>query len=77
MWNLSVSTLARLEGFHIRVAYKMAREHQPRWGANHVWIYAKLTDVLKECGMWTIAEYIHKQCNTIAMYVAPQPILEA
>jgi hypothetical protein len=26
-WNLSASTLARLEEFHIHVAYKMAWEH--------------------------------------------------
>jgi hypothetical protein len=76
-WNLSASTLARLEGFHIRVAYKMAWEHQPRRGANHIWIYRKLADVLEECRMKTIVEYIHNQCNTIAMYVATQSILEA
>jgi hypothetical protein len=26
-WNLTASALARLEGFHIHVAYKMVREH--------------------------------------------------
>jgi hypothetical protein len=26
-WNLTASALARLEGFHIHLAYKMAREH--------------------------------------------------
>ncbi len=26
-WNLTASALARLEGFHIHTAYKMAREH--------------------------------------------------
>ncbi len=70
MWNLSASALARLEGFHIRVAYKMAWEDQPRQGANHFWIYPKSADVLEECRMWTIAKYTHKQCNTIAVYVA-------
>ncbi len=55
-WNLSASTLARLEGFHISVAYRMAWEHQPRLGANHVWVYPKSVDVLEECGMWTMAE---------------------
>ncbi len=76
-WNLSASALARLEGFHIRVAYKMAREHQPRRSANRVWIYPKLTDVLEECGMQTIAEYIHKGRDIIAVYVVTRPILEA
>jgi hypothetical protein len=75
-WNLSASALVRLEGFHICVEHKMAREHQPRWGANHVWIYPKLADVLEECRMRTIAKYIHKQCNTIAVSVEKWPILE-
>jgi hypothetical protein len=60
-WNLTASALARLEGFHIRAAYKMAQEHRPRQGANHVWTYPRSADVLEECGMWTIAEYINKQ----------------
>jgi hypothetical protein len=77
MWNLSAFALASLEGFHILVAYKMVQEHQPRRGANHVWMYPKLVDLLEECGMRTIAEYIHKQHNTIAVYVATRSILEA
>ena len=51
MWNLTAPALARLEGFHICVAYEMAREHQPRWGSNHAWTYPRLVDVLEECGM--------------------------
>ncbi len=56
-WNLSASSLARLEGFHIRVAYRMAREHQPRQGANHAWVYSKSADVfggvrdVDDCGV--------------------------
>jgi hypothetical protein len=76
-WNLTASTLVRLEGFHIHVAYEMAQEHQPRQGANHAWIYPRSADVLEECGMQTIAEYICKQRDTIAVYVATRPILEA
>jgi hypothetical protein len=30
MWNLTKALLARLERFHIRAAYEMAREHKPR-----------------------------------------------
>jgi hypothetical protein len=59
-WNLTASALARLERFHIRVAYKLAREHQPKQGANHAWTYPRSADVLEECGMRTIAEYIRK-----------------
>ncbi len=35
-WNVTQTTLARLEGFHIRAAYQMAKEHKPRKGPNHV-----------------------------------------
>jgi hypothetical protein len=59
-WNLTATALARLEGFHIRMAYTMAREHQPRRGANHAWTYPRSADVLEECRMQMIAEYI---CN--------------
>ncbi len=60
-WNLTAPALARLEGFHIHVAYKMAREHQPRQGANHAWTYPRLANVLEECGMQMSVEYICKQ----------------
>jgi hypothetical protein len=76
-WNLAASALARLEGFHIRTAYKMAQDHQLRQGANHVWTHPRSADVLEECGMLTIAEYIRKQRDTIVVYVATRPFLEA
>jgi hypothetical protein len=59
-WNLMGSALARLEGFHICVVFRMAWEHRPRQGANRIWVYPKSVDVLEECGMWTIVEYICK-----------------
>ena len=76
-WNLTQSALARLEGFHVRAAYKMARKHQPRRGANKVWVYPKSADVLEECKMVTIAEYIQVCRQTIATYVATRPIFTA
>jgi hypothetical protein len=76
-WNLTSSALARLEGFHVCAAYKMARKHQPKRGANGVWVYPKMADVLEECGMATIAVYIQSPCQTIAIYVATRPIFKA
>jgi len=32
-WVLSSAVLARLEGFHLRAAYRMAKKHVPRRGA--------------------------------------------
>jgi hypothetical protein len=76
-WNLTNSALARLKGFHVCAAYKMARQHQPKRGANGVWVYPKMADVLEECGMATIAACIQSCRQTIAMYVATRPIFKA
>ncbi len=67
--------MARLEGFHIRAAYRMAKEHVPRWGANLQWVYPSSAAVLEECGMHTIQQYIDVQRETIAKYVVGRSIL--
>ncbi len=77
-WNLTNSALARLEGFHVCVVYKMARTHQLKRGANGVWVYPKTADVLEKCSMTTITVYhIQSRRQTIAMYVATRPIFKA
>ena len=55
-WVLSPTALARLEGFHIRAAYRMAKRNRPRRGPGNQWVYPKSEDVLEECGMHTIGE---------------------
>jgi hypothetical protein len=75
-WIISLQTMARLEGFYIRAAWRMAQRHKPRWGPRKEWIYPKSADVLKECGMKTIAEYIQIRRQMIAVYVATRPILQ-
>jgi hypothetical protein len=72
-WNLTQTALARLEGFHIRAAYQMAKEHKPRKGPNHVWIYPATSDVLKECGMNSIAHYIGVRREKIFRYMVNRP----
>jgi hypothetical protein len=74
-WVLSTAALASLEGFHIRAAYRMVVRHKPRRGPGNRWIYLKLKDVLEECGMSTLEEYIAIRRQTIAVYVATRPIL--
>ncbi len=76
-WNLTNSALARLEGFHVCAAYKMARKHWPKRGANGVWVYPKTVDVLEECGVATIAAYIRSRRQTIAVYMATRPVFKA
>ena len=73
-WVLSKTALARLEGFHIRAAYKMAKENVPRRGPDRRWEYPKSEDVLKECGLQTIGEYIKVRRDTIAAYVVDRSI---
>ena len=53
-WVLSPAVMARLEGFHIHAAYRIAKEHTPRRGMNRQWIYPPSNKVLEECGMHMI-----------------------
>ncbi len=73
-WVISKLVLARLEGFHIRAAYKMAKHHVPRHGLDRRWIYPKSEDVLEEYGLCTIVEYIKKRRDTMAAYVVERSI---
>jgi hypothetical protein len=75
-WVISPQAMARLEGFHIRATWLMAQRHKPRQGLRKEWVYPKSEDVLKECGMKTIAEYVQIHRQTIAVYVATRPILQ-
>jgi hypothetical protein len=74
-WVLSRMTLARLEGFHIRAAYRMVKMHKPKWGPGRTWIHPRLVDVLQECGLKTMEEYIGIRWQTMAVYVATRLIL--
>jgi hypothetical protein len=68
--------MAWLKGFHIQAAYQMAKMHKPRRGPRNEWIYPRSEDVLKECGMKTIAKYVQIRQQTIVVYVATRPILQ-
>ncbi len=73
-WVLSPAALARLEGFHLRAAYRMAKKHVPRRGPNQQWVYPPSDKVLEECGMHTIGHYIDVLRETIATYVVGRSI---
>ncbi len=75
LWVVSRTAMVRLEGVHIRAAYRMAKTNRPKRGSNREWIYPRSEDVLKECGMRTMEEYILACRQTIAVYVATRPIL--
>jgi hypothetical protein len=53
----------------------MAVKHKPRRGPGNSWVYPKSKDVLEECGMSTLKEYIRVCRQIIAVYVATRPIL--
>jgi len=74
-WVLLTAALASLEGIHICAAYRMAVRHKPRRGPGNRWVYPKSKDVLEECGMSTLEEYITVRRQTITVYVATCPIL--
>ncbi len=73
-WVLSPAALARLEGFHIRAAYRMAKEHVPWRGPLQQWVYPSSEAVLEECGMHSIEHYIDVRRETIAKYVVGRSI---
>ncbi len=68
-WVLSKAVVARLEGFHIRMAYRMVKEHMPHWGPHRQWVYPSSDKVVEECGMHTIQHYINVRQQKIAGYV--------
>jgi hypothetical protein len=68
--------MAQLEGFHIQAAYQMAKTHKPRRGPRNEWIYPRSEDILKECKMKTMVEYVQICWQTITVYVATHPILQ-
>ncbi len=74
-WVISWTAMARLKGLHIRAAYRMAKEHKPKRGPDRVWIYPQSEDVLKECRMKTMEEYILIHRQTVALYMATCPTL--
>ena len=73
-WNLNRAVLAQLEGFHVCAAYKMARKYKPRKGLFGKWNYPSTKDVLEECGLHSVEEYIQTRWTTIAMYVVNRPL---
>ena len=74
-WVLSTAALARLEGFHIGAACRMAKEHVPWRGPHQQWIYPPSNKMLGECGMHTIQHYIDVQRQTIVKYMVDRSIL--
>jgi hypothetical protein len=53
----------------------MAKMHKLKRGPGRTWIYPRSVDVLQECNLNTIEEYISIRRQMIAVFVATCPIL--
>jgi hypothetical protein len=52
----------------------MARKYKPCKGLFGKWKYPSAKDVLEECGLHLVEEYIQTRRTTIAMYVVNHPL---
>ena len=76
-WTISPAQLARLEGFHARAAWRMAKVNVPRRGPGHTWIYPSTADALAEVGLLTMEDYIKRRRQTIVAWVVDRPLFAA
>ena len=74
-WSLSPSSQKRLEGFHIRAAWRMSG-FWPEKKPDGSWTYPCLADVLEACGLYTIAHYMDVRRQTVANFIVNRPIFE-
>ena len=75
-WVISWTAMAWREGFHICATYRMAKANKPKRGSDQEWIYPRLEDVMKECDLKMVEEYISIHRQTIVEYVSPCQILD-
>ena len=74
-WNLSPTSVKRLEGFHIRATWRMTGM-RPERNANGSWSYPRSKEVLEAAGLQTIAHYMDVRRQTVANFIVNQPIWE-
>ncbi|KAL7524453.1 hypothetical protein ACHAXR_000579 [Thalassiosira sp. AJA248-18] len=68
-WNLTLTAMKSLEGFHIRAAWRMASDNKPRREPDGTWTYPLSEDVLEEIGMHNISHYVEVRRQTIASFI--------
>ena len=74
-WNLTPTALKQLEGFHVKAAWRMAKENKPFLDPEtDTWHYPSTKDVFEEVGLFTIEHYIQVRRQTIANYIVHRPI---
>ncbi len=75
--NLTPVLLTWLEGFHIQCVHWMAWTHKHNCVPGNTWTYLVLFDVLMECGILTVEEYIQCRWQTVVAWVVDYPLFEA
>jgi hypothetical protein len=74
-WSLAPSSLKRLEGFHLRAAWRMAGKG-PRMNPDGSWTYPDTDAVMKEVGLRSIAHYAEVRRQHIFNYIVNRPIFD-
>ena len=74
MWVLTRKMESALDAFQGRVARHITGS-QPRRGRDVRWFYPALAGALKEAGVVRIRTSILRRQNTVAQFIATQPIM--
>ena len=74
-WVLTQRIEKDLERFHYRVVRRLTGKH-PRRNTDEIWDYLPLAEALGEVGIEGIQKLVTRRHNTVAQYIATQPILD-
>ena len=73
-WVLTKNMESALDAFQGRVARRLTGQ-QPRRGRDGKWFYPSLSGALKEAGVVRARTSVLRRQNTVAQFIATQPIL--
>jgi hypothetical protein len=72
-WTITESTMKKLRSFHARVARYICNRHI-RPLPDGTWQLPPTEEVLEQCGLYTIEEYIKRRRNTVLNFVKEREI---
>ena len=75
-WTTTTTMMKRLDGFHMRAAWRMARINKPRSNPDGSWTYPPSELTLEEVALHPIAYYVEVRRQTIAKFIVNPPIFE-
>ena len=74
-WLLTLRMERDLDIFQHRVVQQITGRKPRRWGDGS-WEYPTLAEAMGEAGFKGIKKYVTRRQNTVAQYIATQPIME-